>query len=373
MKRTLAVLFFWVQTWSASASTFELYEVNDSTALVELWQSAGAEGDPAGGHYQILVQEDSTSKHVSLLREGTQAMLMPDFIVAMLPGRATRILPENAETIMPGDRELIFWDALKVPMDTVFNWMQWPTGLKVGWRSSFTSFPAVKPQIEQHLDFIWTQRPHRLATLDLGLHRSNFAGGLRHRLYNPLDTLKNFDYWGNAYWWWNVSVGVPGLKWELALADSPYPDFFWLDNRAQEAAQFRKNGSLIRQWKKGSTLPGNLSQTLHAKLGVLRYSMTFDFDAYRFPIQYFRLDDLPAPFGEWGFGFLTGRSTVFTRIWMDLFPLSFSVPHPETFPTSMRMAFLRFEFSFRNEQEYQIGLSTCLTLDNPALRLPGVQ
>ena len=300
-------------------------------------------------------------------------MMMPDFVIAMLPGRATRIFPEEAETVMPGDSEVVFWEALKVPADTLLQWMQWPTGLEMGWHTSFTSLPLVQPQIERHLDFNWTQRPHRFATFELGLHRGVFAGGLRQTLYNPLDTAANLDYWGKAYWWWNVAVGVPGLKWELALADSPFPEFFWLDNRAKQASQFRVNGSLIRQWKKGSTLPGNLSQSVHAKLGVLRYSATLDFDAYRFPVQYLRLEELPAPFGEWGIGFLTGRSTVFTRLWMDLFPLSVGVPLPKSFPTSVRMAFLRFEFSFRDEQEYHISLSTCLTLDNPAFRLPGVQ
>ncbi len=356
---------------TAAADAFDLYEVRDSTLILEIWRASDLEGDPAPGNYQILVRRDWTSgeKQTYLLREGTQVAELPEFAVSLLKGGAKgRVGPERATA--PGEPESNVWLGFWQRRDSLLSWLRWPTGLTANWQSSVTETKGAREEIDRQLDFIWAENPHPWVFLEAGLHRSQTGGGLSQSLYDPFNT-GTHKYWGEGHWWWHAALGIPGVKWEIALANRPFPSFYWMDPEAPKAAEGRSRGSLIRQWKDSSAaMPGNLSQAVHVKFGVLRYSAHFDGDAYRIPVQEIMLEDLPAPFGPWGFGFALGGG-VFTRLRMDLAPISIGIPIPRTWPTSLRFAFLRLDLDYRNRQSFHLNVAMSMALDNPALRWPG--
>jgi hypothetical protein len=250
--------------------------------------------------------------------------------------------------------------------------MAWPTGIRVNWQGSATGMRGVEVQSQRRLDLVWSQRPHAWATLETGLHRTQHGGSLYQKLYDPQDTA-GLPFWGPGDWWWHAAIGVPGLKWELSLANRAFPEFYWLDSKASDAVSQRMQGNLIRHWESQEALSGNLAQALHAKFGVLRYSAHFDSDVYRTPVQQILFEDLPAPFGPWGFGFVLGGKDAQTRLWMDLFPLTLGIPSPRSHPTRVRFGFLRLDLSYRNKQSFHLSVATSVGFDNPVLRWPGAK
>jgi len=230
--------------------------------------------------------------------------------------------------------------------------------------------------MERRLDLTWMQQPHPWVALEFGLHRSQYGGSLSQKLYDSANTGANntgVPYWGQGQWWWHAAIGVPGVKWEMSLANRSIPEYFWLDPGAGDAATNRANGQLLRQWQQSKSLPGNLSQSFRCKLGALRYTWTVDGDAYTQTIHEFGLADLPAPFGPWGFGFILAGSFVETRLGLDLFPIFLRMNSPKEYASRVGFTFLHVDLAYRDKKDFHLSLATRISLENPVMRWPGAR
>ncbi len=355
---------------ASAADSLSLFEIRDTAQVRAFWRAADAAGNPPPGNYQVLVRrpaKDTAHPQLVLLRAGTEIQELPGFALALLGGTVRREEPMGT----PRPSETNVWRGLWDRRDSAFDWLQWPTGVSLDFQSAVTLVKGAGPEFDRRVDFVWRDRPIRWTSFEVGVHRSQYGGGLSQQLLDPADT-GNAGAWGPGYWWWHAAVGVPGVKWEVDLADRPFPEFYWMDIDASHAALTRTSGVLVRQWEKGVTLPGNLSQALHLKFAALRYSIHFDGDAYRTPVQEIGLADLASPFGPFGFGFLIGGA-IYTQVQADFFPADFGIPVPKSFPSAVRFTVLHLELAFRNKEDVHLNAAVRIDWDNPLLRRPGVK
>jgi hypothetical protein len=280
-----------------------------------------------------------------------------------------------------------FWRNFWNPSDPLQPFL-WKTGLEVEIRNEVAGVPRSTPQLEQHYDFTFSQRPEPWLAMEIGGHLSRYGGGLRRNLLDPLGP-SSVD-WGGFSPWWHAALGVPGIKWEIALANRLFPEYYWLDPNGGEGsykagralagdpvdpndtANVYRDGSLMREWSEnGDPFPsnGNLAQTLHLKIGNIRYSAHFDDDVYRSVIHRVFFDELAAPFGQWGFGVVKAGGAAHTLLRLDLLPwrVGFGAPVERGY---FRVFFLRIDIAYRDLQTFHVGAMTSILLDSPAFR-PG--
>ncbi|GEM_PF-2347705 len=372
-----------------------LLELIDSALIAKVWRAIYPDSALPSGEFQIVLPygpemipdgQDPVG-NAFLLRNGTEVGRLERAAWQQIALASKKEGGEGWSTSNDGaNREEvpILWKAIHWNLDNLFALSDWPAGLLVGIGSSISSIPFSKPQYERDIDFAWSQKLRKHYLLGLELHRSQFGGGLT-RMALEADAIGggatglpftgkagSIPFWGEAYWWWAASVGVPGLKYTLALANQPLPQYYWLDPSATAAVKERRSGQMVNQWT-GSSLEqeGNLSHTLDARLGYLRYGFHFDSDAYNFPVQTIGMDDLPSFFGSWGGGLILASDIIATRVWLDIPDLALSLPRPLDFPTDFRLAFLRLEFAYRNIRNFNLGVSVRIHLDNPIMNRPG--
>jgi hypothetical protein len=172
----------------------------------------------------------------------------------------------------------------------------------------------------------------------------------------------------------------------VALDNRTIPEYFWLDPKAgdgsyvigqenespsSDVSDEYEDATLIRGWKQGGRIrpsTPNYSQTLQLKIGQARYSAVFDPDVYNSVIHDLMFEELPAPFGQWGLGFVFARGAAHTRLLFDLFPVTLGIPAPRG--SYFRFFFLRLEIAMRDAHSFHFGAATTLLLDSPILR-PG--
>jgi hypothetical protein len=359
---------------------FEFYEIEDTELLADLWRLAGRDSILEPGRYQVLKVRDDTTSRAYLLREGTQVGRLPDSVVAglrrviqtrsgMQEGRISQSLLGN------------FWNP-NHPLAP----FQWPTGLYTEIRHSGTVLRKSTAQFEQTYGGWVAVRPVPWAHVEIGGYQTRYGGGVSRNLYNPNDVRDDWGLWSGAHRWGYVAVGVPGVKYELALDNRNLPEYFWLDPNAgsgsyligrEEAGtpvapgQDFADGSLVRGWKRGGRLDTptpNYSQTVRLKIGQVRYSALFDSDVYKSTIHDLLFDELPAPFGQWGVGFVLADGAAHTHVRFDLFPVTLGIPKPRG--STFRFFFLRMDLAIRDVQTFHVGLATAIHLDSPILR-PG--
>jgi hypothetical protein len=320
------------------------------------------------------------SATVYILKDGTEAGHMDrgawDALVSTTPAGAEAL---SAAIEGPENRDVpLAWKAVKWDAASALARAEWPSGFRFGMGSTISSVRSAKPQFQRDIDFAWDQKLFSHFLLGASLHRSQFGGGLTRIGREVADTaggrlapLKTPAFWGDGYWWWSVSAGVPGLRYTLALASQPLPRYFWLESRPGIAIRNHANGRLISQWT-GSSLErgGNLSQTLDARYGILRYGLLLDFDAYRVPVQTFACDDLPALFGTWGAGLIAASDVLATKVWADIPDLGLELEYPKAWPSHFRMAFLHLEFAYRNQRSFSLGLAVKVRIENPIMNRP---
>jgi hypothetical protein len=152
------------------------------------------------------------------------------------------------------------------------------------------------------------------------------------------------------------------------------PDYFWLETRTAPAIRSGSGGRLVKWGNRiRGRQEGDLSQTLDARFGPFRYSILFDFDAYRAPIQTAGCEDLPAPFGAWGAGIVIASGLVATRAWIDIPDAALTLAVPERWPTRVRVAFLHFEIAYRNQRSFRTELSVRVRVNNPVMERPRIR
>ncbi|MDB5049848.1 MAG: hypothetical protein JWO30_2919 [Fibrobacteres bacterium] len=364
-----------------------ILELTDSTLIARTWGTVFPDSAAPPGEYQILIPSGpvlSTGRQrsatVFLLRNGTEVGSMDRLAWNALASAS------NAEsdwaTAMEGPEKQdvpLLWHAFKWNRETLLQWADWPAGFAVGLGTSMSAIRSSKPQYQRDIDFAWSQKPFNRYLLGAELHRSQFGGGLSRLGVTVADTTggrlpsgKTPDFWGDAYWWWSLSAGVPGLKYTVSLANQPLPQYYWLDPVSVSAIRGHKAGRLVNQWT-GPALQrdGNLSHTLDARLGILRYGIHWDQDAYSVPVQTAGMDDLPALFGTWGGGLIIASDILATRLWLDIPDLALKLGLPEAYPSRFRIAFLHFDMAYRNLRSFNLGVSVRVRVDNPIMNRPG--
>lgn len=365
-----------------------LLELND-TALISLaWRTLFPDSLAPDGDYAALIppgprlSDGSTSSTtVFLLRNGTEFGRMDreawDSLVAASPSGK----PGWAAALEGPEKQEVprFWEAGAWDAGSILAKADWPSGFAFGIGSSISSVRSSKPQFQREFEFAWNQRLFSHILLGASLHRSQYGGGLTRLGDEVADTaggklapLSSPEFWGDGFWWWTASAGVPGLRYTLSLASQPLPRYFWLETHAANAIRTHSDGRLVNQWT-GRRLDreGNLSHALDARFGILRYGILFDFDAYRVPVQTVGCEDLPALFGTWGAGLVMASDLLATRVWLDIPDAALTLEAPRDWPTRVRIAFLHLEFDYRNQKSFSLGLSVRLNIHNPIMNLPG--
>lgn len=366
-------------------AAYELFEITDENLVSQLWKMAGRDSLPEPGNFQVLLVSDSTGG-AWLLREGTQVGSLPPGKAAWVRQRLHVSLALNdgglSRTLSSG-----FWGNFWNPG----NWIepfQWKTGLEFNTTQSGTTFRNTTPLYEQRYDLTFTQRPDFWLTTEVGAHIARQNGGLRRNLYNPLDSRTDWEPWGKFVPWGHAAIGVPGIKWEVALANRVFPEYFWLDPNAGEGtyrsgiargdyaldtSKHYSDGTVMRNWndkgKNPKPSPANFSQTLRVKAGNIRYNAHFDRDVYRHPVHEVLFDELYAPFGQWAIGFVASGNAMHTRLRFDLLPWHAGVGSA-AYGARVRAYFLRVNLDYRDADTYRLGLSTNVLFDGPFLR-PG--
>ncbi len=353
-----------------------LLELTDPALITQVWEIVHPDSVPPPGDYRILFNPDSLAMPagqqeedvVCLIRNGTETgrMSWTDWEAAAAScqkGRSVgwRYMEDGAEL----QEVPLLWKTVHFNRETLLAWTEWPASVLVGISTSISALPSTQPQLQRNLDFAWSQKLYRHYVLGLEIHRDQFGGGITQN-----QTASAF--WGNAYWAWSLSAGIPGLKYTVALANQPLPEFFWLETRATTAITTHKPGRVVTQWT-GTSLEksGNLAHTADARLGYLRYAVHFDKDAYHMAIHTVSLDEMPALFGTWGTGIVIASSQMATRVWFDIPDLALTLPHPQAYPTNFRIAFLRLDLAYRSLRNFNLGVAVRLRIQNSILNLPG--
>ncbi len=360
---------------------FDLYDIPQRSLTLELWKMTGAEDAPEDGRYQVLLFTDS-SRHAYLLRAGTQ--------VGRLPDTAHVILRQQIRAgvlARGGGSDLLrnFWN----PSDPLLPFL-WKTGLEIEAGFGVTVLRNASPQYERHYHLVFLQRPVPWIATEIGGHLSDYRGGLRRNIRDPLDEDRGRHRWEGMAPGWHAALGIPGIKWEIASANRILPEFYWLDPRGGEGSykagrnragfpldpsdttQDYRDGALIREWSQdGDPLPdrGNMAQALHVKAGNLYYSAYFDSDVYRSTIHRGFFGDLPAPFGAWGFGFITAKGSGHTLLRLDIAPFRLGFG-PVGDGNYFRLLPLRVDLAYRDVETFRVALSTSALLDSRLFR-PG--
>lgn len=371
------------------AGRVEILELADSALIASAWETLFPDSTVPEGEYQILIPPGpelpggrAQSGTVFLLRNGTEVGHMDRAAWETLAEISMRKENENWASAMEGPEKQdvpILWKAIKWTPQTLLDWAEWPAEFSASVGSAVSSVRASKPQYQRDIDFAWSQKLFRHYLLGAELHRTQYGGGLT-RLgavvadtsFNRSPLIESHDFWSDANWWWGVSAGVPGLRYTLALADQPLPRYFWLEPDAPEAIRGHKNGEFVNQWN-GRTLErdGNLSHTVDARLGYLRYGFHWDMDAYSVPVQTIAMDELPAMFGTWGGGIVMAADIIATRVWMDIPDASLRLGLPQAYPSRFRIAFFHVDFAYRDLKSFNLGVSVRVRIENPIMNRPG--
>jgi hypothetical protein len=376
------------QTDGEGAKPVSVLELTDSNLIALAWETLHPDSLVPEGEYQILIPSETSpgedGASVFLLRNGTEAGRMNRSAWDVLAAKAATANdggPGWAEDAEGPEKPAVplLWHALKWNAHSLLQWAEWPAGFTAGMGSSLSSIQSSKPQFERDIDFAWTQKPFGHFPIGVELHRSQYGGGLSRLGETVADTAGGRapsgnirDFWGDAYWWWGVSAGVPGLKYTLALADQPMPRYYWLEPSSVAAIREHKQGRLIKQWTGPALrLPGNLSHTLEARLGILRYGFHYDSDVYRVPVQTAGLDDLPAWFGTWGGGLIFASDVLATHLWMDIPDLTVKLGAPAAFPSVFHITYLHFDMAYRDTRSFCLGTSVRIRVENPIMNRPG--
>jgi hypothetical protein len=366
----------------------EILELTEPSLIRSAWETVHPDSALPDGEYQILIPSGpqsstgrSPSATVFLLRDGTEVGEIDRGAWETLAAISNQ-QSESWAAVMEGPEKQeasLLWDAIELTPAALLRWAEWPSGFEASMGSVISSVPGSKPQYQRNIDFAWNQKLFSHILLGAQLHRTQYGGGLTRLGASVADTsfnrsplVKSHEFWNDADWWWGVSAGVPGLRYTLSLADQPLPRYFWLEPAAAPAIRGHKNGDLVNQWN-GSTMErdGNLSHTVDARLGVLRYGFHWDMDAYTVPVQTVYLDELPAVFGHWGAGLIIASDILATRVWMDIPDIGLPIGLPSAFPSKVRIAFLHLDCAYRNLKSFNIGISVRIRIDNPIMNRPG--
>jgi hypothetical protein len=365
-----------------------LLELSDTALIARAWETLFPDSLPPPGEFQVLIPAGPQlssgrmeSSIVFVLHNGTEAGHMDRGAWDALAGASPLTGESWAEAMEgPDNSEVpILWKALDWDLASVLERAEWPSGFLFAMGTSIASVRTSKPQYQRDMDFAWNQKLFNHLLLGVALHRTQYAGGLTRIGATVADTLDGdpptrggVDFSTEGFWWWSLTGGVPGLRYTLSLANRALPEWYWLETRAASAIRTQSRGRLVNQWNNETMdIPGNMAHTMDARYGILRYSMHWDGDAYRVPIQTLGFGDIHSLLGTWGAGLIIAGDILATKISLDIPDTMLELAFPSDWPTRFRFAFLHVDFAYRNTKNFNLGLSMRLRLENPIMNKPG--
>lgn len=121
-------------------------------------------------------------------------------------------------------------------------------------------------------------------------------------------------------------IGIDYIRYHIQWSPFALPDYFWTESDLRGKYFARGAGTEPTKVVKifESTAPPTLSHSLEARAGVFRYTLTVAPDAYRAPIHFLALDDLPGFLGTWGMGVVLTPDGLIPGGWFRLAPIGIS-------------------------------------------------
>jgi hypothetical protein len=270
-----------------------------------------------------------------------------------------------------------FWKTLDWNLSQVFKWTTWPSGFRVKTGQTIMDFYSDpgslfrRPwthKVFQYYTEVNYNTGTKWFTAGFGLIFNNLWGRLVDSLENRHeDIFHKFGY--------SLTLGGPGLRYELRTAAWTVPEFAYLEKRLPKIANRKAYSDLLYQYYKRNLKAGfrrNKSHRFAARFGVLRYDMVIDSDVYNGLVHHLRLREMKAKFGAWGTGFTAMRGVLIPGFYITLFP----VEMPAIPVAGQRFVFslqpINAEFHFHNKSNFLVALNLTCRLNDPLHKLYGV-
>ncbi|MGL1902183.1 MAG: hypothetical protein OCC49_08615 [Fibrobacterales bacterium] len=302
--------------------TYRTIAVTD-TLLVRKIASKALSPEYALNGYLELSLSFETPKRIIILQNGTE--------ICRVNAQATQVfLEQNPTFFRRSPVDVITDDSGKehtpitemFTLDRIIEFGYWKSGVKL----------ELTYELERlNHDFYWYN-----SSLELSfLHRKKniyFGGSFKlhdyeGEMFGPeysfafMDTLRTL--YGNNYkkYGYSLKVGTHFIQYEIKYEPYPIPAYYWL-----EAEQnFRQTEYNLHRIKRDTTmdttnvalnsfadihsedLSSNYSHNFKMKFGIFNYLLVVDGDLYQRPIHTFSIRDLPAIWGQWGFGITNSK------------------------------------------------------------------
>jgi hypothetical protein len=367
-----------------------LYEVEDSVEISDLWSLKNSGPLPYGSKLSLLFETSDEGLKGYVLRDGTEAFTLTDANLDTWSGWSQSHEAKKWGTDQGEGNQVAkvptLWQHLVTASPNWMDFLLWPTGLRFEVATSFIALPKSKPTAERRLSFTWAQAYFRYVSTEVGIHRSQFGGGVtRYLRRGDINFFTGEElpvpYWDDADWWLHYSIGGPFIRYELRSQAGIVPPYLVFDRNAPTNANRLTSGTIVNWFEQdpGNGLAldepkshsGNFSHALNMRIGFLRYSLIWDADAYQFPITHLSLEEIPFGFGTMHFGIWSAANVFLTEIGMDLMPDPLVIEHPTSWPTSLTVMPVRLDFRFRDLKQFQFTMSTQFQIDNRIFRQPG--
>lgn len=162
---------------------------------------------------------------------------------------------------------------------------------------------------------------------------------------------------------WSVSIAIDFLRYRLVSSPFALPEYFWAERDLESKYLFRgsRDPQVVRILDPGSG--PSLEHMVEAKAGPFRYSATFAPGAYRAPLHYAALDDLPAGFGSWGLGALFAPGGFIPGLWFRCPDFTVANPRFGDGPRPLRFSPGRIEYFRAQRSQFRLAWSGELALD----------
>lgn len=197
-------------------------------------------------------------------------------------------------------------------------------------------------------DFYWYNSSLELSFLHRNKHLY-FGGSFKlhdyeGEMFGPeysfafMDTLRTL--YGNNYkkYGYSLKAGTHFIQYEIKYDPYPIPDYYWLETDQN----FRQTEYNIHKLKRDTTmdttnvslnsfadihsedLSSNYSHNIKVKFGIFNYLLVVDGDIYQRPIHTFSIKDLPAIWGQWGFGITNSKYQWVPHVFVESSPSMFT-------------------------------------------------
>jgi hypothetical protein len=269
-----------------------------------------------------------------------------------------------------------FWKTFGWNLPQVFSWATWPSGFRVKTGQAVMDF---YPDPGTVFRYPWTHKVFRYRTeVFYNTGTKWFTAGfslifdnLWGNLVDSIDSRHGEKFREFGY---SLTVGGPGLRYELRTASWTVHEFAYLEKRLPELSRRRMASEMMVHYHRRNLTKDfrrNKSHRFAARFGVLRYDVIIDSDVYNHAVHHLRLRGMKALFGAWGAGFTAAGRTLIPAAYITFFP----VEAPAIVIAGHKFVFslqpLIAELHFRNKKNFFIALNLICHLNDPLHELYG--